>query len=97
MEYRQDPIPPSQFHVDLDAETDGDDVPSVAESTSVHKQQFRYWSDYGMAYYHPRSMQRLPDLPEWEDSDGDWGNGRDMFERHNEVCFLESSSSTLTY
>ncbi|KAI0085539.1 Misato segment II tubulin-like domain-containing protein [Irpex rosettiformis] len=98
VEYRQDPIPPSQFHKDLEEEEQKegrDDGPHSTEKASTRREKIRYWSDYTMVYYHPRSLQRLPDLPDWDDSEGDWGSGEEMFERHDEdTDFMEGSFRT---
>ena len=45
----------------------------------------RYWSDFDRVYYHPRSLQKLPDPPEWKSTDLGWNQGHEMFARHNEV------------
>jgi len=45
----------------------------------------RYWSDFNRVYYLPRSLQKLPDPPEWESTDPGWIQGQEMFARHNEV------------
>jgi hypothetical protein len=45
----------------------------------------RYWSDFGLVYYLPRSLQKLPDPPEWKLTDLGWIQGHEMFTRHNEV------------
>ena len=85
VEYRQDPIPDSKFHAELEAQAEGASPPA---DTSVREEKFRYWSDYSMVYYHPRSLQRLPDPPDWEDSEGEWGSGGEMFERQDEVSYV---------
>lgn len=90
VEYRQEPIPDSKFHAELEAQAEGASPPA---ETSVQEEKFRYWSDYSMVYYHPRSLQRLPDPPDWEDSEGEWGSGGEMFERQEEVSSVLDSTS----
>lgn len=34
---------------------------------------------------HPRTTQRIPNVPEYENHDGDWVLGRDTFKRYDEV------------
>lgn len=45
----------------------------------------RYWSDFDRVYYLPRSLQKLPDPPEWESTDRGWILGHELFTRYNEV------------
>ncbi|EJD05035.1 uncharacterized protein FOMMEDRAFT_166736 [Fomitiporia mediterranea MF3/22] len=49
----------------------------------------RYWSDFNRVYYHPRSIQQVSDLPDWQANKGDWNYGRDIFRRFD----LENSLS----
>ncbi|PCH42910.1 tubulin nucleotide-binding domain-like protein [Wolfiporia cocos MD-104 SS10] len=80
-EYRQDRIRKSSYHAHLD---DADSTPQVDKPESVPSQAaVRYWSDYSRTFFHPRSLQRLPDLAEWENPEGDWNQGRETFERHD--------------
>ncbi|KAI0717734.1 tubulin nucleotide-binding domain-like protein [Cerioporus squamosus] len=78
VEYRQDPIPRSRYHTRLDEGEPDDETEGVKDATS----QIRFWSDYSRVYLHPRSLQKLPDLAEWEATDGDWNTSRDTFHRH---------------
>lgn len=48
----------------------------------------RYWSDFGRLYYLPRSLQQVPDPPEWESTDPGWIQGHETFMRHNEVNMI---------
>ena len=84
VEYRQDPIPKSEYQTRLDKselEDDADeDHAFVAES-----HQIRFWSDYSRVYLHPRTTHRLPDLADWEAADGDWLKSREAFQQYNAV------------
>ncbi|KAI0684692.1 tubulin domain-containing protein [Cytidiella melzeri] len=81
VEYRQDQIPPSQHHAELDVEEE------ISRPGTGHASP-RYWSDYNLVYYHPRSVQRLPDVPDWEDAEGDWISNSEMFEKYDEEVDL---------
>ena len=52
----------------------------------------RYWSDYDRVYYHPRSLQRLPDIPDYENAEGDWQGSLETFTKFNDVRKIGSSS-----
>jgi hypothetical protein len=52
---------------------------------AIDNTDIRYWSDFTRIYYLPRSLQKLPDPPEWESTDLGWIQGHEMFTRHNEV------------
>ncbi|KAF7969428.1 hypothetical protein HWV62_27377 [Athelia sp. TMB] len=79
VEYRQPAIAKSPYHDKLDsdeadlANDDGDDAPAV-----------RYWSDFNRLYYPPKTVQKLPDIADWEDKEGDWEDGRALFRRFDE-------------
>lgn len=58
----------------------------------VQESDVKFWSDYSRVNLHPRGVHRLPDLPDWEDMEGDWVNGADTFERYDEDNdFIEDS------
>ena len=92
-EIRQDRIPDIAYQTRLDEEVDED----PAEAPPDHEKSFiapppraseiRYWSDYNRVYYLPRSLQKLPDLAEWEAADGDWQGGKETFFRYNLVGY----------
>ncbi|TFY63898.1 hypothetical protein EVJ58_g2947 [Rhodofomes roseus] len=86
-EYRQDHIPPSNYHVQLDHEAGDDDKSLETDEDGVAPQvsesDVRFWSDYSRVFLHPRSMRRLPDPPDWESTEGNWVGSKDAFERHN--------------
>lgn len=89
VEYRQEAISTSDYHAKLEAEaqktkreaTSGD----VDEHANVDESRVRYWSDYSRVFFHHRSMHRLPDVPEWEDVEGDWTKSSETFEKYDEV------------
>jgi hypothetical protein len=54
-------------------------------SSAVQRQDIRYWSDFNRLFYVPRTIQKVPDIPEWEDAEGNWAGGREMFTRYDEV------------
>jgi hypothetical protein len=79
VKYKQDPITKSEYHEqikhgDEDVSYYRDDEPDV-----------RYWSDFNRLYYTPRSVQRLPDTADWEDAEGNWQKGQELFRRFDEV------------
>lgn len=82
VEYKQDLITKSKYHDqiehgDEDAFHEHDDEPEV-----------RYWSDFNRLYYSPKTIQRLPDIADWEYAEGNWQEGREMFKRFDEVRCL---------
>ena len=85
-EHRQDSISKSDYHARLDEnelEPEEDDE-NACLVTSAH--EMRYWSDYSRVYFHPRSLQRLPDPADWEAQEGDWIKSRETFLNHETVC-----------
>lgn len=90
VEYRQDSVSSAQPSAEQNpvAEREEDVPPnttSTVEATENTGLTVRYWSDYSLVDYHPRSMQRLPDVPEWEEVEGDWKSGGETFDRFDEV------------
>ncbi len=79
VEYRQDPIPKSVYQTRL-AEGEAEDNEDTQPEGDI-----RFWSDYNRVYLHPRSLQKLPDLAEWEETDGDWNTSRESFKKHEAV------------
>ena len=69
------------------AQSDGDDDPS----------DIRYWSDYSNVLYHPRTPQRLPDVADYENRDGDWSQSMEEFTRYNEVSMEMSHANPVVY
>ncbi|KAI0339177.1 tubulin nucleotide-binding domain-like protein [Trametopsis cervina] len=80
VQYRQDPIPLSQYHAQIEA---GESTPNE-QNKATEPRKIRYWSDYSLVYYHPRSLQRLPDVPEWEEAEGDWISNGELFNKYDD-------------
>jgi len=81
MEYRQDPIPRSQYQTGMD---ESDDDYDVGENETCDT-EIRYWSDFNRVSYNPRTMQQIPDPADWENVDGEWNLGQQSFIRYNGV------------
>ncbi|OCH91306.1 mtDNA inheritance protein Dml1 [Obba rivulosa] len=87
VEYRQDSIPKSSYHTHLEEETAYPEASAPVKTSNI-----RYWSDYSRVYFHPRSLQKLPDHADWESLEGDWNAGREEFARHDsETSLMEDS------
>lgn len=93
-EFRQPPIEPSSYQARLAAgedptpapQTDDQDPSSEKVAEPLRSTDLRYWSDYNRLYYHPRTIQALPDVADWENVDGNWSLGKQTFDRFNAVC-----------
>jgi hypothetical protein len=86
VEYRQESIPKSAYQDLMDEELD--DPPCQDSQTEDNRErdpEIRYWSDFNRVYYLPRTIQKLPDTADWENTEGDWSVGRESFARFNEV------------
>ena len=87
VECRQDLIPKSEYQSQIEAgsslseESPYDSSPRLIQDAG----DVRYWSDFDRVYHLPRSLQKLPDPPEWKSTDLGWNQGHEMFTRHNEV------------
>lgn len=95
VEYRRDEVPRSDYHSHLEtSEVTSSQNKMTAEATEedirADDSKIRYWADYSRVFLHPRTVQRLPDLPEWDSALGDWVKGREEFERMDEVgdCYI---------
>jgi hypothetical protein len=90
VEYRQESVAKSAYQNSMEQELD--DGPSFgdvqARGGQERDREIRYWSDFNRVYYIPRTVQKLPDTAEWENTEGDWNNGRDSFAQFNEVLFV---------
>ncbi|KAF8957165.1 mtDNA inheritance protein Dml1 [Flammula alnicola] len=91
-EYRQEPISKSTYQRHMEKEEESED-PGARESqnpTTSSKNlnqdvgDVRYWSDFSRVYYLPRSLQKLPEPPDWEETGLDWSQGQELFRRFNE-------------
>jgi hypothetical protein len=76
-EYKQSPITRSNYHDQIEN--------GVESGIQNHESDVRFWSDFNRLYYTPRSVQRLPDIPEWENAEGNWQDGREVFTRYEQV------------
>lgn len=91
-EHRQEPIPQSSYHAQLDAdegEEEGEEVDvEMAEgkddSVLDLTPSIRFWSDYSRVFYHPRGLHRVPDPAEWEREVG-WIQGVERFNSYDAV------------
>ncbi|KAG6817849.1 hypothetical protein H0H87_001681 [Tephrocybe sp. NHM501043] len=88
-EFKQDPIPRSAYHESLeklDESGESDD----AQGEEPAKEDVRYWSDFNRVYYIPRTVQKIPDIAEWETAEGNWDYSQTAFAQYNEVrsCLL---------
>ncbi|RDB18272.1 Protein dml-1 [Hypsizygus marmoreus] len=96
MEYRQDLIPKSTYHVSLD-ESDDEGLVGVDDDTEESHEDVRYWSDFNRVYYIPRSVQKIPDPADWESPEGDWRMGQALFSRYDEDHALMDGSLRLFF
>ncbi|KAH8114858.1 tubulin domain-containing protein [Phellopilus nigrolimitatus] len=89
VEHRQDPISKSEYQQRLERgeEEEAEDGSEVSKPLKP-----RFWSDYNRVFYIPRSIQAVPDLPDWEASKDDWNYGRGVFERFNSENSLSEES-----
>ncbi|KAF7290286.1 hypothetical protein MIND_01342600 [Mycena indigotica] len=80
IEYEREAILPSNYQVNLDLEN-SEDVSPAAQLRDI-----RYWSDFTRPYYVPRTVQKVPDVPEWEKESarGNWAAGHETFVRYDE-------------
>jgi hypothetical protein len=86
MECREEPIPESQYYShanSLVGENRANDVGALQTGEDI-----RYWSDFSRVYCLPRTIQAIPDIGGWENTDGDWQSGQEQFSRYNEVWSL---------
>ena len=86
LEYKQDLVEKSRYQEQLEEEllfasSNGQDPDSTQpDPFAVEESTVRYWSDYNRVDYHPRSIQKLPDLPDWDLGMRDWVAGRETFD-----------------
>ncbi|KAJ7644693.1 Misato segment II tubulin-like domain-containing protein [Roridomyces roridus] len=79
VQYKQEPARQSRYQIEMD-KLDID----TTDAAAIDVQDVRYWSDFNRLFYHPRTIQRLPDVPDWEDVEGNWSASRDAFTRFDE-------------
>ncbi|KAF7317370.1 hypothetical protein HMN09_00473300 [Mycena chlorophos] len=81
--YRQNPIAPSRYQTEMDLEES-----SSGNTAASHPQigDVRFWSDFNRMYYLPRTVQKVPDVAEWEIEHGaaNWALGHETFLRYDE-------------
>jgi len=89
VEYKQGLVNKSRYHEQLEEEflstspnEPGPD-PIQPDPFVVDESAVRHWSDYNRVDYHPRSIHKLPDLPDWDLGMGDWVAGKEMFDKYN--------------
>ncbi|KAJ7626585.1 Misato segment II tubulin-like domain-containing protein [Mycena polygramma] len=82
-EYKQEPVSKSHYQTDLEASEMNPGATSSAELDDI-----RYWSDFNRLYYVPRTIQKIPDIPDWEDAEGNWAGGLETFTRYDEETGL---------
>ncbi|KAJ6584373.1 mtDNA inheritance protein Dml1 [Mycena capillaripes] len=80
VEYKQEAVRKSHYQTIMEEL----DTNSGAPSSAVQPENIRYWSDFNRMYYVPRTIQKVPDIPEWEDAEGNWTGGREVFTRYDE-------------
>ena len=87
LEYKQDPVHKSRYQEQLEEEilfaSPDEPDPTQPDPFAVDESTVRYWSDYNRVDYHPRSIQKLPDLPDWDLGTEDWVTGKETFEQCN--------------
>ncbi|KAJ3557958.1 hypothetical protein NM688_g1196 [Phlebia brevispora] len=92
VEYRQDPVPQSDYHARLDTERDTHGPEDEQATPRADESRIRFWADYSRVFFHPRTIQRLPDPPDWEAAEGDWAKGIEEFNRLEEDSeFMEET------
>lgn len=94
-EYKQDPVEKSRYHVQLEDEPDPDSTQSGP--FTVDESTVRYWSDYNRIDYHPRSIQKLPDLLDWDLGTGDWVSGKETFDRYNNQVNISLQTAQVVF
>ncbi|KAJ6554978.1 Misato segment II tubulin-like domain-containing protein [Mycena vulgaris] len=80
VEHKQEPVRKSHYQTDMEEL----DLDAGATSSADQLADVRYWSDFNRVYYVPRTVQKVPDIPEWEDAEGNWAAGSDRFTRFDE-------------
>jgi Tubulin domain len=87
VECRQDLIPKSayQSHIETGSTPSEESPHDSGSQLTQGPGDIRYWSDFDRVYYLPRSLQKLPDPPEWKSTYLGWNQGYELFTRHNEV------------
>jgi len=76
----------------MDHELDEVDPPCAHEDPHEVSadSEIRYWSDFNRVYFSPRSVQKLPDIANYENAERDWNRGQEEFARFDQVSFFFS-------
>ncbi|KAJ3824552.1 Misato segment II tubulin-like domain-containing protein [Lentinula raphanica] len=85
------PVPKEPHAYQTYLKTDEASTSSATDFTN----NIRYWSDFNRVFYVPRTIQMLPDVPDWQETQGDWLVGQEMFQRYNEETELMEGSVRL--
>ena len=102
MEYKRGTVGKSRYHEQLEEEllftspNKPEPVPTQPDLFAVDESAIRYWSDYNRIDYHPRSIQKLPDLPDWDLGVGDWVTGKETFDKENSQASLSALGDAVT-
>ena len=82
-EFRQPAIKPSSYQTRLQAEddlsaphSDVQDETTGQIAETANNLDMRYWSDYNRLEYHPRSIQALHDVADWDNEGVNWSLGK---------------------
>ncbi|ESK86503.1 protein dml1 [Moniliophthora roreri MCA 2997] len=89
VELRQEAIPDHPYQTKLLEGESG-----IGESASI-TQDVKFWSDFNRVYYHPRSIQMLPDISDWQGAEGDWIHGLNSFTHFAEETDVMETSMRL--
>ena len=101
VEYKRGPVGKSRYHEQLEEEllfaslNKPELDPTQPDPFVVEESTVRHWSDYNRVDYHPRSIQKLPDLPDWDLGVGDWVTGKETFDKENNQASPPSSRMRL--
>ncbi|KAJ7101530.1 Misato segment II tubulin-like domain-containing protein [Mycena belliarum] len=91
VQYKQEPVRKSDYQTSME----GLDLDAGSPSSTVQLTDIQYWSDFNRMYYIPRTVQKVPDIPDWEDIEGNWAAGKETFARYNEDTDLMEGSLRL--
>jgi hypothetical protein len=85
VEYRQESVRKSAYQLHLDDESEIDSPDPEDTPSTIQAEDVRYWSDFNRVFYVPRSVQKIPDIADWEEAEGNWTSGHETFTRYDEV------------
>ncbi|KAJ7268065.1 Misato segment II tubulin-like domain-containing protein [Mycena rebaudengoi] len=84
VEYRQESVRKSAYQLHLDDESEIDSPDPEDTPSTIQAEDVRYWSDFNRVFYVPRSVQKIPDIADWEEAEGNWTSGHETFTRYDE-------------